>query len=179
MGESNPMRWVVLSLVAAGLFAIGMITLVKHATESAMAKAKADVAADFDRLDKRGTPLLEATAAVAAPFIADVGAGRYPAAYARLAAPYRRAVSLETFARSCRASTVLSSARAVTLLEVRKQTAGGATSLEARGILDTTEGGVPAGFVFLEEDVGPRVLVVSLGGVPVLQGLAPAGRQAP
>jgi hypothetical protein len=41
-------------------------------------------------------------------------------------------------------------------------------------VLDTTAGGVPVGFVFLQEDAGPRILVVSLGGVPVLQGVAPA-----
>ena len=176
MAESNPMRWVVLSLVAAGLFAIGLIAFVNHATDSAMAKAKADVAADVDRLDKRGTPLLDATSAVAAPFIADIGAGRYPAAYARLAAPYRQAVSLEAFAKACRASPILSGARAVTLREVRQQSAVGATALEARGVLDTTAGGVPVGFVFLTEDVGPRVLVVSVAGVPVLQGVTPSGR---
>ena len=176
MAESNPMRWVVLSLVGAGLFAIGIVTVVNRATESAMAKAKADIAADFDRIDKRGTPLLDATAAVAAPFIADVGAGRYAAAYARLAAPYRQVVSLEAFARACRASPVLSGARAVTLTEVREQTAAGARTLEARGVLDTTAGGVPASFVFLHEADGPRVLVVSLGGVPVLQGLVAAAR---
>jgi hypothetical protein len=174
MAESNPMRWVVLSLVAAGLFAIGLVTVVNHATESAMAKAKADVAADFDRLDKRGTPLLDTTSAVAAPFIVAVGAGRYAAAYALLAAPFRRAVSPEAFARSCRASPILSGARAVTLREVRQQSAVGSPALEARGVLDTTAGGVPVGFVFLEEDAGPRVLVVSLAGVPVLQGVVPA-----
>jgi hypothetical protein len=174
MAESNPMKWVVLSLVAAGLFAVGITTYVGHATEQAKAKAMADVAADFDRIDKHGTPLLDATSGLAAPFIADVGAGRYASAHAWLAAPYRQAVSVAAFAKACRASPILTGARAVTLREVRAQSAAGAATLEARGVLDTTAGGVPVGFVFLQEDAGPRILVVSLGGVPVLQGVAPA-----
>ncbi len=33
-------------------------------------------------------------------------------------------------------------------------------------------GAVPISFVFLQEPAGPRVVVVSLAGVPVLQGIA-------
>jgi hypothetical protein len=60
------------------------------------------------------------------------------------------------------------------LRQLRQQSAGAATTLEARGVLDSSGGGVPIDFVFLDEAAGPRILVVSLAGVPVLQGVAPA-----
>ena len=41
-------------------------------------------------------------------------------------------------------------------------------------MLNSTAGAVPVAFVFLQEPPGLRILVVSLGGVPVLQGVAPA-----
>jgi hypothetical protein len=122
--------------------------------------------------DKRITSKLDAAAAVAAPFVKFVGAGRFADAHDLLAAPYRRAVSVEAFARTCRASAILAGARSVALRELRQQSAGGAVTLEARGLLDSTGGAVPVSFVFLQEEAGPRILVVSLAGVPVLQGVA-------
>jgi hypothetical protein len=144
--------------------------------DSAKTEAAAESRAMDERMaenDKRATSRLERAAAVAAPFIVHVGAGRFAEAYALLAAPYRLAVSVEAFARSCRASPILAGARGVTLRELRQQSAGGATTLEARGVLDSNGGGVPIDFVFLDEAAGPRILVVSLAGVPVLQGVAP------
>jgi hypothetical protein len=177
MGESNPMRWVVLSFMAAGLFAIGISTYVGRQVDKAKAEAAAaSLAMDVRTTenDKRMTSRLDRAAAVAAPFIVDVGAGRFAQAYALLAAPYQRAVTVEAFANSCRASPMLAGARGVTLRQLRQQSAGAATTLEARGVLDAPGGGVPIDFVFLDEAAGPRILVVSLAGVPVLQGIAPA-----
>ena len=50
---------------------------------------------------------------------------------------------------------------------------GGASSIEASGVLNSAAGAVPIAFVFLQEPPGLRILVVSLGGVPVLQGVSP------
>jgi hypothetical protein len=172
MAESNPMRWVVLSFVAAGAFAAGLIAYVSHATEVAKARAKADVEREFSQMENRGLPELDAAAAVAGPFIAHVGAGRFADAHALLAAPYRQAVSVEAFAKVCRTSPILTASRAVTLRSVRRQSAGGASTLEAQGVLDTSAGGVPVAFVFLSEAAGPRVLTLSIAGVPVIQGVA-------
>jgi phosphate/sulfate permease len=177
MSESNPMRWVVLSVVAGLIFAVGLTTYIRHQVDSAKAEAAAASLAMEVRTtenDKRMTSRLDRAAAVAAPFIVDVGAGRFAQAYTLLAAPYQRAVSVEAFANSCRASPILASARGVTLRQLRQQSAGAATTLEARGVLDSPGGGVPIDFVFLDEAAGPRILVVSLAGVPVLQGVAPA-----
>ena len=177
VSESNPMRWVVLAIVAAALFAVGIVTVVQGQVDAAKAQAAAAALASEARVaraDEQVTGLLERAAAVAGPFVADVGAGRFAQAYARLAAPYRANVSLADFTRSCRASPILAGARQVMLRRLRTQTGGGAATLEAEGMLDSTAGAVPMGFVFLQEEGVPRILVVSLAGVPVLQGVAPS-----
>jgi hypothetical protein len=174
MAEPNPMRWVVLTFVAAGVFILGLLAFIDHTFEQAKAKAKIAVEADIRRMETHGTPSLDRAAAVAGPFVAHVGAGEFAEAHALLAAPYRQAVSVAAFAKSCRAIAILAGARWVTLRQLRRQNVGGASTLEASGLLDSSAGAVPAGFVFLEEAAGPRILVVSLAGVPVLQGVAPA-----
>lgn len=166
------MRWVVLTIVAAGVFAVGMVLFIRHSTEQALAKARAETsAAMVKRAEKQGPPLMDVVAAVAGPFVSHVGAGRFADAHALMAAPYRDAISVDAFAKACRESTILAGARAVTLREVRQHSAGAASTLEARGLLDSRAGAVPVGFVFLQEPAGARILVVSLAGVPVLQGV--------
>lgn len=173
------MRWVVLSLLAAAAFVVGLSTLINHQVEQAKARANAESGLVAEKLEARGTPLLDQVAAVAGPFVADVGAGRFAEAHARLAAPYRQAVTVDAFAKTCRASALLAGARTVTLREVRRQAVGDAVTLEARGVLETAAGAVPASFVFLLETGtgatgGPKILVMSLAGVPLLQGVTPA-----
>ena len=177
MAEPNPMRWVVLGIIAAALFALGIVTLVQSSVNAAKAQAAAAAQASEARMaqaDEQVSGPLERAAAVAVPFVGDVGAGRFSQAYRRLAAPYRANVSLAAFTRSCQASPILAGARQVVLRRLRTQTGGGGATLEADGILDSTAGAVPVSFVFLQEEGTPRILVVSLAGVPVLQGVAPA-----
>jgi hypothetical protein len=174
VAESNPMRWVVLAFIAAGLFAIAIVTVVDRQVDAAKAKAAVEAQAMDQRMaraDQQVTSGLDRAAAVAAPFIAEIGAGRFADAYARLAAPYRAAVSLAAFADACQASPILTGARQVTLRRLRTQSGGGVATLEADGVLDSTAGVVPISFVFLQEPAGPGVVVVSLAGVPVLQGV--------
>src|SRR6478736_5579468 len=124
MAESNPMRWVVLSLVAGGLFALGITAFIRSKVDAAKAEAAAAGQAMEARMaetDRRITSKLDAAAAVAAPFVKFVGAGRFADAHDLLAAPYRRAVSVEAFARTCRASAILAGARSVALRELRQQ----------------------------------------------------------
>jgi hypothetical protein len=164
-----------LTVVIAAVFVVGMLLLVDHVTRSAREKAEAKVSAEVavKESQQRGPSLLQGAGDVASPFVRHVGAGRFADAYALLAAPYRRAVKVSDFAQACRASPILTGARSVTLSRLRQQNAGGATSIEASGVLDSAAGAVPIGFVFLQEQGQLRILVVSLAGVPVLQGVAP------
>jgi len=171
--SSDPIRWVIIAFVAAGLFALGLYTYIERSVSVAREQALASANAEAQSAEARGPSLLDGAASVAERFVAQVGAGRFAEAHGLLAAPYRRAVSVDAFAASCRASAILAGARAVTLRELRQQTAGTATTVEARGLLDSSQGAVPVGFVFMSEGGALRILVVSLAGVPVLQGLTP------
>jgi hypothetical protein len=57
--------------------------------------------------------------------------------------------------------------------QLREETVGKSATIEAIGALDSSAGAVPASFVFLREPAGLRVLVLTLAGVPVLQGVVP------
>jgi len=171
MRDAHPGRSIAISFAAAAVFAVGLLFYIRHSIDAATAESKAKTMAVTQQAEAR-VSLLDTASAVAGPFIAHVGAGRFEQAYALLAAPYRRAVSVEAFAQSCRASPILARARSVTLRQLRQQAASGGTSFEANGVLDSEEGTVPVSFVFLSEGGSLRVLVVAIGGVPVLQGVA-------
>jgi hypothetical protein len=173
VGRPSTEKIVVFSVLAAGVFVVGLLLLINSVTESSREKALATVDAEAQRIENSGPSMLNKAAAVAAPFIAHVGAGRFAEAHALLAAPYRNAVPVEAFAKACRASPILAAARSVTLNRLRQQSAGTAATVEASGVLDSGAGAVPIGFVMLPEAGGLRILVVSLANVAVLQGVAP------
>lgn len=171
-----------LAIVLAGGFAIGMYLFVDSRIKASKEAALRETAiAEAKRTEPAAAvSTLNRAALVASSFVAHVGAGRFADAYALLATPYREAVSLSAFEKACRASPMLASARSVTLTKLRQQSAGAAATLEASGVLDAGAGAVPVGFVFLVEagdGKDPRgalrILVLSLAGVPVLQGVAP------
>ncbi len=172
MGRPSTEKILVFALLGAGIFVVALLFLIESVTKSSREKALATVNADVQRMEKRPSKL-DAAAVVTSSFAAHVGAGRFADAYPLLAAPYRGAVSPAAFAKACRASPILAGARAVTLTRLREQSAGSAATIEATGVLDSSAGAVPIGFVFLEEEGRLRILVVSLAGVPVLQGIAP------
>ena len=162
-----------MAVIGAVVFAVGILVLVNRVTSTSREKALQTVNADVARMERaRGTSMIDAAAAVARPFVAHVGAGEFAQAYALLAAPYRNAVTLAAFTKACRASPILTAGRSVTLNRLRQQTAGTAATVEASGVLDSGAGAVPIAFVFLQEAGQLRILVVSLAGVPVLQGVA-------
>jgi hypothetical protein len=172
MRDPHPWRSITISFVAAAVFGVGFYLYIRHSIDEATAKSIAETNAVTQRAEAR-LSLLDTASAVAAPFVAHVGAARFAQAYELLAAPYRRAMSVGAFTESCRASPILARARSVTLRQLRQQSsATGGASFEANGVLDSEEGTVPVSFVFLREDADLRVLVVAIGGVPVLQGVA-------
>jgi len=168
------MRWVVLAFVAGGIMAVSIPLIVQGQVDRAKARAAAEAAAMTARMeapDRAVTAPLDQAAAVARQLIAHVGAGRFAEARALMAEPYRRAASVEKFTAACQASVMLSTGRALTLQELRRTSAAGASTIQARGVLASAAGAVPATFVFTEEPGGPRILVVSLAGIPVLQAI--------
>jgi hypothetical protein len=169
-GAEKILVWTIVGSIA---FALGMYLFVDSRIRASKEAAQKTVAAEIEQRENRGPSMLDAAAAVASPFVAHVGGGRFGDAYQLLAAPYRSAVGETAFAKACRGSPFLAGARSVTLNHLRQTSAGAAASVEASGVLDSSAGAVPIGFVFLQEAGRLRILVVSLAGVPVLQGVTP------
>jgi hypothetical protein len=161
------------SIVLSIAFAIGLYLFIDNRIKASRDAALKAVNAEAELHEKRGPSMLDAAASVAVPFVADVGSGRFADAYRLLAEPYRSAVTAGAFEKACRASPLLAGARSVTLNRLRQQNAGSAATVEAMGVLDSRAGAVPIGFVFVQESGRLRILVVSLAGVPVLQGVTP------
>jgi hypothetical protein len=109
-------------------------------------------------------------------FVQDVSGGRFDSAYAKMAPTYREANTVEHFKAACAASPYLSSATKVTVTRI----AGGKAVTDAW--IDTATHGTYPMTAFVSSEGGqPRVLVLAIAGVPVLQGITspvPAGASA-
>jgi hypothetical protein len=173
VGRPSTEKILVFAVVAAAIFVVGLRLFINSVTTSSRKKALAAVEAEVQSRESAGPSMLDAAAVVATSFAHHVGAGRFAPAYPLFSAPYRSAVSPAAFAKACQASPFLAGARAVTLNQLRRQSVGNAATIEASGLLDSGAGAVAISFVFLEEQGGLRILVLSLAGVPVLQGVAP------
>ena len=172
--DPHPVRSIVVALVVGGLFSIGMYVYLRRATQPSSTPPPVSSAEGAAAAKPAGPSALETAASVAGPFVAHLAAGRFAEAHQLLAAPFRAAVPVAAFEKTCRASPILAGARSVALNHMRQQNAGGGSfSLEASGVLETAAGAVPVGFVFLREAGALRILVVSVAGVPVLQGVTP------
>ena len=114
----------------------------------------------------------------ASGFVADLSAGRHEAAYGRMSASYRKAVSLDRFRQAVTTHPYLGAARGVT---VRKVSTTGGQIGQATGFLQTSDGSVNVSFHFSQETEGWRITGVTLAGSPALsrepvpQRPAPAG----
>ena len=110
------------SIVLSIAFAIGLYLFIDNRIKASREAALKTVNAEAELKEKRGPSMLDAAAAVAVPFIANVGAGRFADAYQLLAAPYRSAVTPSAFEKVCRESPLLAGARSVTLNRLRNRT---------------------------------------------------------
>lgn len=115
-------------------------------------------------------------------FGAELAAKRYEAAYARMAEPYRAAFTLEVFRASCERSPFLSSAQRAGLLKTTRTSLAASTTPDAhpeapvtvrgQGVLVTAAGSIDAAVTLLVEHGDVRILVLTLGGIPVLDGVS-------
>ena len=165
-----------LAVLGAAIFGVGLYLFIDHATTKARETKLAEVRAETEKMQKRGgAPMLDAAAAVASQFVAHVGAeplhrcARAAGGAVQEERGQRRSVRAHlprvgaAGRRACRGAHAPAPAER-----------GRRSSIEASGVLNSSAGAVPIAFVFLQEPAGLRILVVSLGGVPVLQGVAPA-----
>lgn len=114
-------------------------------------------------------------------FGAELASKRYDAAYARMAAPYRSSFSLEAFRASCERSPFLAGVQRAGLLKTTRMVLadpqGSAApaspfTVKGQGVLASAAGSIDASVTLLVERGEARILVLSLGGIPVLDGVS-------
>jgi hypothetical protein len=121
---------------------------------------------------------LELASSVAGAFVAHLRARRFDDAYAMMARSYRARIEPAAFRAAWTTSPLLAGLRDVRLTSARSEAvrAGDGrlvapATFTARGALIAAAGSLDATFTFLREDGGARVLVVAVGGVPVVNGV--------
>jgi hypothetical protein len=168
-------RDILLALVAAGVFAAVLVSyLVK---ETRIPEGPALVAAPDGA--PRGPDTLALAQRAASSFVGALGAGDLDGAYAQMAGAYREAATPAAFRAAWKAAPLLASPRRVSLSSTRETSMqlpdGGfvrGATFTARGMVQVAAGALEVTFTFLREDGEARVLAVSVGGVPVIQGIA-------
>jgi hypothetical protein len=173
-------RDVVLSLLGAGIFGALLLSYIFKSVP-AVPSGNGLIATD-DASAPRGPDTLEIAQRVAGPFVEALRVGDFDGAYAQMARPYREAATAATF-RAAWKTPLLASPRAVKLTNARSEAlqtpdgkfVAGAT-FTAGGMMTAAAGALGISFTFLREADGAHVIAVFIGGVPIVQGLGPAGR---
>jgi hypothetical protein len=121
-------------------------------------------------------PELVQAQTVIEPFAAALAGKHYEIAYGLMAAPYRATHTLEAFTQTCTSSPLLSTVQRAAVLGTGRSMLGSGTpgpySEQARGLLMTGSGAIEARYTLLVNGKDARILVLSLGGVPVLDGVS-------
>lgn len=175
--KGDPTRAIVLSLLGAALFTAGLHYYLTQAMKPpAPPVLVPGVASSAEAADS--TPELTAANALVQRFASALAEGRHDAAYALMAAPYRQSVSLAAFEARCASSPFLAGARRATVVSTRATHIAGAGagpySMLGRGVLEGSAGSIDASFTFLVDGGRPSILVLALGGVPLLDGISGA-----
>lgn len=103
---------------------------------------------------------------------------QYGAAYDQMAAVYRAAVTPALFRAACESHPILSRVKDVTVFQVRGRTAPGSPAgpdtITVTALLRSEGGNAEAVFHLTREPDGPRVVSLTVAGVPALQPVTPA-----
>lgn len=173
----NPTREIVLSLLAALVFAGALGAYLFHSIPSREelrirmvedAGSRAAVAA----AESRG----EAARLLGTQFVQSLAQSHAEQAYRLMATSYRNLVPLPSFRAQCQASPYLAGAQNVTLTTTRETIASSSSragAMSARGVLESSAGAVEVAFSFADDGSGPAIASVLVGGIPAV-GMLPA-----
>jgi hypothetical protein len=121
-------------------------------------------------------PELVQAKAVVESFATALASKRYADAYALMAAPYRATRTLDAFTQTCVASPLLATTQRAAVIGTSRSMLGSGTpgpyTEKARGLLMTGAGVIEASYTLLVDGQDARILVLSLAGVPVLDGVS-------
>lgn len=179
----NAGREILLSLLAASVFAVAfgayMLSSAPRPSGPVLAAPAEPPAGSAGVAAPRAPqtpPELVQAQTVIEPFALALASQRYEDAYALMAAPYRAAHSLDAFKQSCQRSSLLSTVQRAVVLGTSRSMLGSGTpgpySEQARGVLMTGAGAIEARYTLLVDGKDARILVLSLAGVPVLDGVS-------
>jgi hypothetical protein len=177
----NVQREILLSLGAAvvlgGGFAAYMIDAVSPPEE---ARARPSTSAPPPAPSRPTSDELAVASELFGRFVAHLAARRHDDAYALMALPYRSMVPAAEFRLACERSAFLASAQRGVLQSTRRLVAPGGPkgpyTTQAQGMLVSSAGSIDANVTLLVERGEPSILVLSLAGVPVLDGVSPHQR---
>jgi hypothetical protein len=174
--SQNVTRDILLSLGAAAVFAVGLVAYLLHSMPS-RAELETSYIEPKNRMPQ-GPDDLEVARAVLSRFTAALAAKRFDEAYALMAEPYRQNASLATFRASCAASPFVAQAERTTLFSTRRMLPGGVVqdpyTLDGTGVITGHAGSINAKVTLLVSSGDARILVLTLAGVPVLNGVTGA-----
>lgn len=170
--SKNPTRDILLSLAAAGVFAAGLISYVMHGMPS---KQELETSYRAPQAGAEGPDDLEVARPVVNAFFAALESGRLEDAYALMAPPFHATTSFSAFRAACAGSPFLAKARRAVLFSTRRILPNGAQpgpySVTGRGVIESAAGSVNTDVTLLVNGRDARILVLSIAGVPVLNGV--------
>ena len=166
------------SLTAAVVFGTGLYCYLSSSMvmpqSSQLVPSRADASSKPTTLDD-----LELTAPVFEAFGAALATKNHEDAYSLMAQPYRDAFSRAAFRSACERSPFLAHAQRAGLLKTTRMALASAddqpalpTTVRGQGVLATSSGNIDASVTLLVSGRDAAILVLSLGGIPVLDGVS-------
>jgi hypothetical protein len=177
-GPRNAGREIAWSLSAAVLFGVGFAAYLLHSMPTPKQDLLVPSARGTSEQAGGRTPLapeLVAATSVVENFARALAQKNYAAAYDLMAKQYRDAVTLDEFQQVCVSSDWLSNVQRGVLRSTRRMAVSeGPYTEQGPGALVTSAGSIDTTFTFLVNGSDVRLLVVSLVGVPVFDGIGAA-----
>jgi hypothetical protein len=174
--SKNVTRDILLSLAAAAVFGAGFAAYLLHSMPTRDELKTSYI--EPKNAAPAGPDDLEVARAVMTKFTQALATKRFDDAYALMAEPYRQIASLDAFRASCAASPFLAQAERATLFSTRRMLPGGAVhgpyTVQGTGVISGHAGSINAKVTLLVSGSDTRILVLTLAGVPVLNGVSAA-----
>jgi hypothetical protein len=179
MAESNVGRQLGFIFLATIVLGGGFVAYMLHQIKRPVGPALvASPPSAFSQMDARA----ESVKKVAAIFVQHLSSSQHEDAYRQMASAYRKTTSIEAFRAACQGSPFLSTVRNVSLPRTRETIAPGETqgAMTASGVMTTGAGSVEVVFSFVDDDVGPAIVNLTVAGTPALpMGTLPAPSAKP
>jgi len=173
---NNPGRDIALSLLAALVIGGAIVAYVLHGVPSRQELIASGPHLVESDAGAQALGAMDAATKLVSLFSTALAAHRYADAYALMAAPYRASNALTAFESKCKSSPFLAGAQSAGINSTRRATVPGGNAdtytFQGQGVWTAAQGSVDASFVFWVDHGRAHILVMSLAGIPVLDGVS-------